>query len=447
MEWIKNFNELATTPNRKTALEIMEAGLNAINTEEVIKDKIKLENNTLAIMGENFDLSKFKKIKVVGFGKSSCEAALALEKILGSKISEGAVIGLNKVTCDIVETFAGTHPKPSPLNIEAGKKIYEIISGSTAEDLIIVLVSGGGSALLCPTEGECDQEGKLYDSFLASGQTIKQINTVRKHLSLLKGGGLAKVAYPATVIGLIFSDVPGDNFAEVASGPTYKDVTTIADAQKIITENKLGEFNLFETPKEDKYFEKVHNFVLVSNEIAVEAMAKESQKLGLSVKIVSTDLYDEVDEALKKIFQVSNKARETFFHGLAGGGTQRTEDLEKSFPGFVALAAGEPRVVVPKNAGKGGRNLHMGLEAIKMKLVDESSVFISFASDGMDNSDMAGAVVDKSTIEKAEKLGLDANDYVNRFDSYNFFQKTGDLIQTGPTGANVSDLMILLTKK
>jgi glycerate-2-kinase len=337
MEWIKNFNELATTPNRKTALEIMEAGLNAINTEEVIKDKIKLENNTLAIMGENFDLSKFKKIKVVGFGKSSCEAALALEKILGSKISEGAVIGLNKVTCDIVETFAGTHPKPSPLNIEAGKKIYEIISGSTAEDLIIVLVSGGGSALLCPTEGECDQEGKLYDSFLASGQTIKQINTVRKHLSLLKGGGLAKVAYPATVIGLIFSDVPGDNFAEVASGPTYKDVTTIADAQKIITENKLGEFNLFETPKEDKYFEKVHNFVLVSNEIAVEAMAKESQKLGLSVKIVSTDLYDEVDEALKKIFQVSNKARETFFHGLAGGGTQRTEDLRKRIPHEVAL--------------------------------------------------------------------------------------------------------------
>lgn len=415
VKWIKNFDELATTENRKLALEIMESGLNAIDTIEVIKNKIRLENNVLKIAGQDFDLAKFKKIKVVGFGKSSCDAAVALEKILGPKIKEGAVISLNSAVCGNIETFVGTHPKPSPQNIAAGNKIYEIVAGSTAEDLIIVLVSGGGSALLCYGEDECEEGIKLYDSFLKSGRTISEINTVRKHLSVLKGGGLAKLAYPATVIGLIFSDVPGDYFADVASGPTYKDMTTMDDAQKIISENNLGNFNLIETPKEEKYFEKVHNFVLVSNKIAVEAMAKEAERFDLSVKIVSTELYD---EALQKILEAD---------------------------GEVILAAGEPKIVVPENAGKGGRNTHLCLLAFQQGLpLLGNSVFISFASDGMDNTDAAGAIVDKATIDKAQKLGLEASGYLVHFDSYNFFRQTGDLILTGPTGANVSDLMILL---
>jgi glycerate-2-kinase len=420
--WFKNYDELATTPNRKLALQLIASGLDAIDTEKVILNSLKLENNLLKIQGQSFDLTNFKKIKVVGFGKSGGKAALALEKILGDKITTGAVIGLEKVECKYIETFIGTHPRPTEKNFEAGNKIYETIKNSTSEDLIIVLVSGGGSALLCYPESEYREGAKLYDAFLKTGGTISEMNIVRKHLSLLKGGGLAKIAYPATVIGLIFSDVPGNNFENVASGATYKDETTVADAQKIITKNNLGEFDLIETPKEDKFFENVHNFVLVSNKIAVEVMAKKSEELGFKVNIISTELYDEVDQALGKIF---------------------IDQKENT----VVLAAGEPRVTVPKNAGKGGRNLHMGLEAIKMKLIDLDSVFISFGSDGMDNSDAAGAIVDKNTIEKVEKLGLDVNDYSVRFDSYNFFQKTGDLIFTGPTGANVSDLMIFLTKK
>jgi glycerate 2-kinase len=347
-------------------------------------------------------------------------AALALEKVLGDKITEGAVIGLEKIETKYVETFAGTHPVPSGENLLAGNKIYEIIKDSNEEDLIIVLVSGGGSSLLCYPESEYVEGAKLYNAFLKTGGTISEMNTIRKHLSLLKGGGLAKIAYPATVVGLIFSDVPGSAFQNVASGPTYKDETTITDAQKIITQNNLGDFNLIETPKEDKYFEKVYNFILVSNEIAVKAMQKKSEELGLKASIISTELYEQVDESLNKIF---------------------------SSLGEVVLAAGEPSVTVPENAGKGGRNLHMGLEAIRMNLVADNSVFISFASDGMDNSDVAGAVVDKETIEKINKLGLDVNDYSIRFDSYNLFEKTGDIIHTGPTGANVSDLMILLNKK
>ncbi len=429
-KWIKNLDELLSPEgaegtiieNRKLALEIAEAGLESINTEKVIINSIKLENNILSILDQDFDLTKFKRIKVVGFGKASCEAASAIEKILGAKIDEGAVIGLNKITCDYIQTFAGTHPRPSEVNIEAGKKIYEIADGSKEDDLLIAVVSGGGSALLCYPESECTQGRELYDVFLKCGQTITEINTIRKHLSFLKGGGLAKVAYPATVVGLIFSDVPGDHFEDVASGPTYKDESTVHQAEMIIHEHDLGKFVLFETPKDNKYFTKVHNFVLVSNKTAVEAMAEKAKDLGLEANIISTEMYEEVDESLKKLFAaVKNNT--------------------------VVLAAGEPKLEVKTKGGSGGRSLFMGLRAVKEKMTDTGSVLIPLASDGMDNCDAAGAIIDKNTIEKIEKLGLDLDDYQARFDAYPIFQKSGDMIMTGATGANVSDLMILLTKK
>ena len=422
MNWVKNWDVLATTENRKLALEIMEAGLDAINTKNVVNSSVSLVGEILSIKGKEFDLTKFKNIKVVGFGKSSCLAALALEGILGSKIGGGVVIGLEKVATQYIETFAGSHPRPSKMNIPPSQKIYEIVKDSKADDLIIVLASGGGSALLCYGDYEYLEGVKLYEAFLKLGKTISEINTVRKHLSLLKGGGLVKLAYPSTVIGLIFSDVPGDIFEDVASGPTYKDNTTIDSARKIIRENNLGEFNLIETPKEDKYFEKVHNFVLVSNKTAVEAMAKKVQDFNLEVNIASTDLYDETNKALDKIFSFQKN-------------------------NSVVLAAGEPSVVIRKKGGKGGRSLHMGLRAIKKQIVDKDSVFISFASDGMDNSAAAGALVDENTIKKSIKLNLNIDEALESFDSYTFFEKTGDMIITGPTGANVSDLMILLTKK
>ena len=308
------------------------------------------------------------------------------------------------------------------MNIPAGKRIYEIVDNSKADDLIIVIVSGGGSSLLCSSENECVQERSLYEASLKSKETIIELNTVRKHIRSLKGGDLAKLAYPATVIGLIFSDVPGDHYEDVASGPTYKDTTTITDAEKIIAENNLGEFDLIETPKEDKYFDNVHNFVLVSNQIAIEAMARKAEEFKLGVNIVSTELYDEMDKALNKIFSFKKND-------------------------FIVLAAGEPTIEVKNKGGKGGRNLHIGLKAIQKNLIDNDAVFISFASDGVDNTDAAGAIADKNTAEKIKKLGLNVKDYSERFDSYPVFEKSGDLIITGPTGANVSDLMILLTKK
>jgi len=418
---IKNFDQLAITENRRLALSVAEAGLAALDTEKVILDSVRLVDNHLSVLGENFDLSKFKNIKVVGFGKAVSAAAVALEKILGPKIKEGAVIGLDKVKCDYIETFVGTHPRPSRVNVEAGEKIYTIVKNSEVDDLIIVVVSGGGSALLCGSTSECQEGIRLYDSFLKTGKTIAELNTVRKHLSIFKGGGLAKIAYPATILGLIFSDIPGDNFANVASGPTYRDTTTIEDARKIIRENNLGEFNLIETPKEERYFEKTHNFVLVSNKNAVAAMETRAAELGLKVKVVSTEIYEEMTVALEKIFSAKEN-------------------------GAVTLAAGEPSVKVGKRAGRGGRNLHLGLMALARKKVGPGSVFITLASDGLDNSDAAGALIDDRVKELGEKLQLDAQQYLDRFDSYTFLKATGGMITTGPTGANVSDLMILLTK-
>ncbi|MEK9182871.1 MAG: DUF4147 domain-containing protein [Patescibacteria group bacterium] len=421
-KWIKNFDELATSENRKLALMIAQTGLDAIDTEKVIYDSVQLKNNILSVNNQSFDLSRFKKIKVVGFGKASCSAALALEKILGSKIKQGSVIGLQKTACNYIQTFSGTHPRPSRLNIVAGKKIFEIANQSDENDLIIAIISGGGSALLCYSESECVQGQILYDAFLKCGKTIRQINAVRKHLSVLKGGGLAQIAYPATVISLIFSDVPGDNFQDVASGPTYKDESTVEDARKIILENNLGEFDLIETPKEDKYFEKVYNFILVSNKTAVEAMERKSRELGFATNVVSTELYDQTEVVLKKIFSAK------------GDNT-------------IVLAAGEPSIEVKNTEGHGGRNFHMGLQAVKEELLDQNSVFLSFASDGLDNNDGAGVIVDQNIFKKIAELGLNVDDYLSRFDSYSFFEKCGSIIITGPTGANVSDLMILLNRK
>jgi glycerate-2-kinase len=422
---IKNFEELATTENRRSALLVAEAALESLDTVKVMERSVSLRGDVLNVQGENFDLSKFKNIKVVGFGKASYRAALALEKILGPRITAGAVIGLEEGEGKYIKTFAGTHPKPSAQNVLAGQKIFEIVKNSSGDDLLIVLVSGGGSALLCSSEEEREQGIKLYESFLKTGKTIGVLNTVRKHLSVLKGGGLAKIAYPATVIGLVFSDVPGDNFGDVASGPTYKDLSTVADAAKIISDNNLGEFNLMETPKDDKYFEKVRNFVLVSNTTATEAMAAKAAELGFAAHVISTELYDETNLALEKIFSA------------------KQEQGEKN---TVIIAAGESKLKVSDRHGKGGRNSHMALLAACKHKIGEDSVFISLASDGLDNSDAAGAIVDKNTCAKAKGMDMDGEVYLHGFNSYEFFKKTGDMLITGPTGANVSDLMLLLKK-
>lgn len=419
--WILNKKDLESSKIREIALSLINSALSAIDTKNSIFSKIRIENNTLSILDKSFDLSLYKRIKIIGFGKCSSDAVLALESVLGSRISRGVVVDTKKEDFSFVESFVGAHPVPSEENILPGQKIFDLVSNSTEEDLIIVVSSGGGSALLCYPESEYLQGKKLYEELLSKGKTISEMNKIRKHLSLFKGGGLAKICYPATVIGLIFSDVPGDHFEDVASGPTYKDLSTKDEVEIILKENDLSGYDLVETPKEDKYFEKVFNFVLVSNELALEAMKNKAEEEGLSAYVVSSEIYDETKDAVKKLI------------------------LSKEENSYVILGAGEPKIQVTKKGGSGGRNTHMALCALD--LIEKDSLFVSFASDGIDNSDSLGALVDQKVKEKALSLGLDSNVFLENFDSYNFFQKTGSLIFTGKTGANVSDLMFYLKIK
>lgn len=417
---ITNFSELASSPAREQALRIAEAGLEAIDTASVIAQSVTIDETTqvLHVRDLSFDLNRFKAIRVIGFGKASCDAAVALEKALKGHIHSGVVIDIKTTTCEIIEPLVGTHPRPSPQNVDATKRIIELSKGLTQDDLVIVAVSGGGSALVCWPETECEQGLRLYEEFLGAGGSIGELNTVRKHLSFLKGGGLAKILHPATVVGLIFSDVPGDKIENVASGPTCKDTSTIAEASAIIEKYGLTGYDLVETPKEDVYFENVHNILLVSNGDALAAMQAEAERLGLSARILTREMYEDAQHAVPIL-----KA------GAAGSA--------------VAIAGGETAMSVKGSTGSGGRCSYLALAALPE--IGEGDVVLAIASDGIDNSDCAGAIVDSAVVEKARERGLDITDHIARFDSYDFFKELGDgLMFTGQTGSNVSDLYLWL---
>lgn len=417
---IQNRAELTKYPGREDALSIIEVGLNSIDTEEVINSSISVKDKTLHIKDLNFDLEKFKRIKVIGFGKASCEAAIALDKVLGKLIESGAVIDIKYKQCGSIESLVGTHPRSSLQNVTVTKQLLEVVKDIKEDDLVLVIVSGGGSALLCATDEECKQSEKIYDDFIQVGANIDELNTVRKHLSSLKGGGLAKILYPATVVGLIFCDIPGGDYQKTASGPTCRDTSTIHDAETILKKYNFSGFELNETPKEDKYFEKVHNILMVSNSVAADAMAEKAKELGYNAKILSVNIYTNSKETIEH------------FKEVAG-------------PKTVVIGAGEVSLVVKGGGGSGGRCAYMGMVALP--LVGDDETLVAVASDGLDNSPSAGVIVDKSTIARVADSGVNTEEYMAHYDAYNFFEKVGDTsIVTGQTGANVSDLMIWIQK-
>lgn len=416
--WVNNLEQLAVDDNRGKALEIIESGLSAIDTAEIVRKLVRVENGTLSVGGKPFPLNRFKRIRVIGFGKASCRAAVTLEEILGSLIGSGVVIDVKSTKCEYIETHQGTHPLPSQENVRASEGIVTLGNGTTEDDLFIVIVSGGGSALLCWPQAECDQGQRLYNEFLKTGGTIHEINTVRKHLSSLKGGGLAKLLYPASIVALIFCDIPGDYYSEVASGPTFKDDSSVEDAVNVLKKyNITQDFDLMETPKDDKYFGKVFNIPAASNKYALRAMADKAEDLGFNSKIISDQMYGFPDETLKMF-------------------------LKESENKTAVIGGGESRIIVEAEGGMGGRCQFLAAKALSM--IGGHEIFIPLASDGIDNTDAAGAIADSETLKKIRRLELDIEDYIGRYDTYNLFKQTGDLIFTGPTEANVSDLMLLL---
>lgn len=424
---IKNFNDLAQTELRKNALLIAEEGLQAIDTRKNIYENLKLENNILKINNLEFNIADFEKIIICGVGKCALEAAKAVEEILGEHITDGIVLYAgdnNDFVLNKIEKIKGTHPYPSEINILGSKKILQKLSKLTEKDLVIFLISGGGSTLLCLPENEnFGLESEVFHILTKKGANIIETNTLRKHLSLARGGFLAKYIYPAKGVSLIFSDVLNNDISFVSSGPTIKDETTINDALAIIKKYELENFfkvnniKLIETPKDDIYFKNFNNFLIVSNEIALNAMKIKAETLGFKVKILDIALSGEAKEIGLKILK----------------------DLRSEESNTVLLYGGETTVTV-KGHGRGGRNLELVLSSAFNVLDNE--LVISLASDGKDNGDFAGAIADKITREIIYQNLEDAKIYFENNEEYPLFEKIGNYIYTGPTGSNVSDLII-----
>jgi len=419
--YIQNFDHLAVTKERTDLLTIIESAYEAIDTRKIIGDNFKLKEETITIVDQVFDLKKFDRIFIFGFGKTSSVAVEAIEDILGDKINSGIVLDKKIGNLKYTKGYISAHPVPKEQNVIASKEVAKLAESLGKRDLAIVVVSGGGSAMISYPKSEYEQGAILYNEFLKSGGNITELNTLRKHLSLLKGGGLAKLLHPATTVSLIFCDVPGDHFEMVASGPTYKDASSIKDTKKIIEKYKLtNKYNFNETPKEDKYFEKVYNIPLVTNTHALIGMEKKAIELGYNVINAGAEFYQD-SEIIIDLF------------------------LSKATPHSIVIGAGEPSVTVKGKGNTGGRCEHLTITALER--IKEEDIMSSFASDGIDNlSASAGAITDYITREKAKDKNISIPKNIENNTTDKFFKEIGDQIITGETGSNVSDIMILLRK-
>ena len=422
---IKNFDVLAVSELRRVALNIVEEGLSSIDTAKALRNTVRLNGDVLRIEDESYSVKSLKRIFVVAVGKCSLESAVVLENILGDRLSEGVAVDVRPGGyLKRVNYFRGTHPYPSEENVKAAKEVINLLSKVDQNDLVIFVISGGGSTLLCyPEDSSYKEESSIVKSLIKAGVTIQEMNTVRKHLSLARGGFLAKYVYPAKAVALIFSDVPGDDIGFIASGPTVKDTTTIDEAAATLAKYdifgkcSLENCGLIETPKDKKYFENVKNIIVISNSAALSAMENKAKELGFSVKVCDGSLIGEAREMGVKI------ARE--LHKL---------------PSHTVLLYGGETTVTVRGSGRGGRNLEMALSAVEE--VKENEVILPFASDGRDNGEFAGAICDIITREAIQKNKLDVQETLKENNGYPLFEKVGHYLFTGDTGSNVSDLAI-----
>jgi glycerate-2-kinase len=434
---------------RELAIKSLESALKAADPRQIIKSRLLLRDSVLRVDEYSFDLGKFKSIYVVGGGKASGSMAEALEKVLGRRITAGFVNVLHGETnkTSIIKLHGANHPVPDEAGVEGTRKMLDLVEAATADDLVICLISGGGSSMMPLPRGGISLSDKreITDLLLKSGATITEINTVRKHISDFKGGWLAKKAYPATVLNLILSDVMGDPLDFIASGPTVPDSTTFHDAVSVLRKYDLwargprsvtkvlsdGEKGLIpETPKaSDEAFKRVHNVVVGNNRLVSQTACTEFKSAGLDTLLLTSIMEGEARHVGTVL---SSIAREVSI-----------SDNPVHKPGAV-VAGGETTVTVT-GKGKGGRNQEVALAAA-MKLGNLDGVAVaSLTTDGVDGpTDAAGAVVDGKTLAKAKRMGLSPEKFLAANDSYNFFSKISDLIFTGPTGTNVNDISLIV---
>ncbi|MEM3713283.1 MAG: glycerate kinase [Thermoproteota archaeon] len=436
---ILNRLELERSERHKLILDILEEGL---KSADPYLSTIEVLNNL------SRELSKYQRKVVIGFGKASYRMALASERIL-DEIQAGGIIvpkgSLQVNELKKIRAYEGTHPIPSQINVEATKEVLSLLSGLTEDDLVICLISGGGSALFVQPDGiSLSEKQEVTRLLLSCGANIHEINCIRKHLSAVKGGNLARLIYPANGICLLLSDVVGDDMDTIASGPTSPDSTTFVDAWRILDKYRLLDKvpksvierikmgidgKVPETPKaNDPIFKKIRNIIIANNMKALSAMAEKAKSFGLKPIIITSYLEGEAREVGKVIGSIT---RQILQYGSPVN------------PPCMLLFGGETTVTVKGN-GVGGRNQELAL-SVAMRLRGAPNViFASIGSDGVDgNSNAAGAIVDGDTLKEAEEAGLSPSAYLENNDSNSFFERLKRAIHTGPTGTNVNDITIL----
>jgi glycerate-2-kinase len=439
----KNYDQIISngkTPQlqrkRKDILDILAAALDAVNPYCAVKRVFK--DNKIILNDKILDISVFDNIYIVGFGKASIGMAQAVCDCVN--VTKGVIVSNDssiKLTSDRTEVVIGGHPIPNNRSIQGTKKIIEVVKRCSKNDLLIVLVSGGGSTLLCKPRVSLRSLQETTNLLLKSGADINEINTIRKHLSYVKGGQLIQFA-KGLVLSLIISDIVNDPLEFIASGPTSPDTTTFSDAKTILRKYFLWERipsevrrivedgikgNISETPKKDNpIFDNVNNFIVINNKIACNSAVKKAKSLGYEAKIITTSLTGEAKYAgnilIDKVKNQPNK--QTLF-----------------------ISGGETTVTI-KRGGKGGRNQELVLGCVK-RIADSDIVLASFATDGIDGkSDAAGAIADGFTFSQALDKKLSPDKFLEDNNSYEFFSKLNDLFITGFSGTNVMDIQLIM---
>ncbi|MBN1570533.1 MAG: glycerate kinase [Acidobacteria bacterium] len=437
---------------RMDAARIWGAALRSVDPGAAIRKTMNRKGSTLEIGRRRFDLTKIRRLWVLGAGKAAAPMGQAAEKILGRYLSGGVLAtkyghGLPLKKLDIIEA---AHPLPDSNSIASAARILSLAKDSiTSDDLVICLLSGGASSLLVsPAEG-ISLEDKLTCTrlLLNNGADIYELNAIRKHLSNIKGGGLARLLAPSPAIALILSDVVGDDLGTIASGPLAPDSTTFGDCLDIIHRLQIEDqippavkrrFELGaagkteETPKkDDRIFERMENFLIGSNSQACTAAAKAARSLGYSVMVLTSRLEGDNEEAAR------------FHMSMAGEIVFQGRPLRR--PACI-ISGGETTVKV-KGAGKGGRNQEFALHCVRaLARLPSPCLVASIGTDGTDGpTDAAGAIADNTTLTRSLKHGADfLNQSIGDNDSYHFFKRLGDLILTGPTRTNVMDLHLVM---
>jgi glycerate 2-kinase len=434
---------------RRDALAIFKASLDAALPARGIERLLRLDGDSLHAGPHRYDLSRYRNIHVIGAGKASAAMAHALEKLLGRRIRGGLINTKYEHLAKLkrVQLHEAGHPVPDDAGIDGARRIAQIAREAGHDDLLIALISGGASALLPLPADPVNLAAKQAATklLLACGATIHEINAVRKHISAIKGGQLARLAAPATLLALLLSDVIGDPLDTIGSGPAAPDDSTFEHAWNVfekygitaqlpasvrnrIDAGRRGEIS--DTPKTgDPCFRTTRNLIVGSNRLAVDAAAVKARELGYRPVVLSTLIEGETREIAAMHCAI---AREALLSG------------RPAKPPVCLISGGETTVTL-KGDGKGGRNMEFALAAALALDGIPGILAFSAGTDGTDGpTDAAGAFATGSTAARARASGLHPQQTLARNNSYPFFQKLDNLVITGPTGTNVMDVRLLL---